>query len=316
MIQIIILDLEWNNGSAGENVRLNEILQIGAVRLEKPGAKFSGVFCAYVRPKIHKTYSPAAIELPELETARETGREFPEVFSEFYDWCGGDTDFATWGMEDLHVLAQNVKYWGIEAELPKTVTNLQTAFGLTAGAASSVALSKAIDYCGFPTPFDFHNSLSDAVYTAVICESLSKEAIARSVCPVKPRKKLPKARHMGPFSSLESLLNNRGCRRAVCPECGRLWRLSCWYTGGDGTYFSKFTCPQHGKRFLCLKLKTGAGSRFWCESSVLDATPENVSLYKKAKSAGEFTCRSSRGSRSRRRYYKSSERKETCSTTK
>ena len=48
---MIVLDLEWNRGY--DRVALDEILQIGAVRIKAPGGPVLDPFNACIRPSIH-----------------------------------------------------------------------------------------------------------------------------------------------------------------------------------------------------------------------------------------------------------------------
>ena len=59
---MIVLDLEWSQPYGGG---MEEILQIGAVRLDHLGAPLSGRFNVYIKPAIQKKLSPIARKLPD-----------------------------------------------------------------------------------------------------------------------------------------------------------------------------------------------------------------------------------------------------------
>lgn len=61
---MIVMDLEWNRGYDDKPV--SEILQIGAVRTEKPGGPILDTFNAYIRPVVHKKADRWAKELPDF----------------------------------------------------------------------------------------------------------------------------------------------------------------------------------------------------------------------------------------------------------
>lgn len=65
---------------------------------------------------------------------------------------------------------RTARYWKMEADLSKKVWDLQRAFSITVGTGQSVALYRAVEYCGVPAPFEFHNALNDCVYTAVVSQ--------------------------------------------------------------------------------------------------------------------------------------------------
>ena len=61
---MIIWDLEWNRGY--DRTPLDEILQIGAVRVAGLGGPVLDTFNAYIRPAVHKKFDPGARRLPEF----------------------------------------------------------------------------------------------------------------------------------------------------------------------------------------------------------------------------------------------------------
>ena len=166
---MIILDLEWNQGY--DKTVLDEVLQIGAVRVDRLGGPITDTFCAFIRPRVHKKMKQMARYLPELRRSLDSETTFPEAMGAFLDWCGDEREFGAWGSGDMEVLAQNCRYWKMEADLSKKVWDLQRAFSITVGTGQSVALYRAVEYCGVPAPFEFHNALNDCVYTAVVSGS-------------------------------------------------------------------------------------------------------------------------------------------------
>ena len=55
---MIVLDLEWNQPFGGR--RMEEIIQIGAVRLAEPGGAVQDWFNMHIRPSIYPKLSPVA----------------------------------------------------------------------------------------------------------------------------------------------------------------------------------------------------------------------------------------------------------------
>lgn len=175
---LIILDLEWNRGY--DKTPLDEILQIGAVKLERPGGPIVSTFCAFIRPKVHKKLNRTAKLLPEVEASLRSALDFPTAYREFVRWCGEDTHFAAWGCDDLDTLAQNCAYWRLPPPSIGRMSDLQTAFSLTLGTKQNIALWWAAEYCQVPDSFTFHNALHDAVYTASLIPWISPEALELS----------------------------------------------------------------------------------------------------------------------------------------
>ena len=125
---MIIMDLEWNRSY--DKIPLEEILQIGAVRLERMGGPIVDTFSVFIRPYVHKKLNRTAKALPELQRALNSKVRFPAALQAFSDWCGEETVFADWGGDDFEVLRQNCAYWKLSAPKPVQLIDLQAAFSL------------------------------------------------------------------------------------------------------------------------------------------------------------------------------------------
>ena len=113
---MIVLDLEWNRGY--DKTPLEEILQIGAVRLDKLGGTIQDTFSIFVHPCVHKKFNHTAKALPELASALNSPYDFPTALEAFVDWCKEDTVFVDWGGDDFDVLRQNCDFWKVPAHRP------------------------------------------------------------------------------------------------------------------------------------------------------------------------------------------------------
>ena len=132
--QMIVLDLEWNRGY--DNKPLEEILQIGAVRLDRLGGRILDTFDIRIKPCVHKRFNRAAKALPEAESYQRATVRFPEALRRFLDWCGEETEFAGWGSDDFLTLRQNCAYWKVPVPKLPRVYDLQAAFSLLLGPGS------------------------------------------------------------------------------------------------------------------------------------------------------------------------------------
>lgn len=114
---MIVLDLEWSQPYGGG---MEEILQIGAVRLDHLGAPLTGCFNVYIKPIMQKRLSPIARKLPDGKLSMTEGVPFAEGYEAFLAWCGGETVFAGWGGQDDGVLAKNARLWKLPPlEMPE-----------------------------------------------------------------------------------------------------------------------------------------------------------------------------------------------------
>ena len=55
---MIVMDLEWNRSY--DKKKLDEILQIGAVRTAYPGGPILSTFSVFIKPRVHKRFDPGA----------------------------------------------------------------------------------------------------------------------------------------------------------------------------------------------------------------------------------------------------------------
>lgn len=305
---MIIFDLEWNRGY--DKTPLDEILQIGAVRLDRLGGRVLDTFNVFIRPRVHKKCSPGAKELPELLSSLESDTDFPGAFSAFLQWCGDETEFASWGGDDFLTLQKSCEYWGVDAPPFPRMYDLQSAFAAAAGTKQQIALHRAVEYCGIPDTFTFHNALNDSLYTALLGEWVSAESLALctadpaarkrpSLCPL-PYPPQPRLR-LGPEAGPDALLNAKKSRRVACPLCGHSAWIQQWYAA-RGRYYALFRCPAHG-RFPCrLTLSRGEDDQWRGRRAVPEVTSELLREFQTAISTGKkYVCHTTGRKRKRRR---------------
>ena len=301
---LIVLDLEWNRGY--DKTPLDEILQIGAVRLDRPGGRIVDTFNAFIKPRVHKRLNRTAKALPEIDASRASTLDFSTAYHSFLSWCGKDQDFAAWGADDFDTLNQNARYWNLSALEPRAIYDLQTAFSLTLGTMQNIALWWAVEYCQIPECFSYHNALHDAMYTALTSAWIPEELLELSA---RPRWTLryrlhpypPQPSHpVGPSPTLSAALNSRAARKGSCPLCGEHIWIQSWDFHRPGTYYTDLLCPGHG-HFICrLTLSQGDEGRWKGRQEVPGLTDELLEDFHQARTGTHYFCRG--GARRRRRY--------------
>jgi len=314
---MIVLDLEWNRGY--DKTPLDEILQIGAVRLTGLDQPIADTFSVFIRPRVHKRIaSHTKVQLPELEQSLNSELDFPTAYAAFLRWCGEDRIFAQWGHDDLHVLEKNCVHWGIPPLVPEKNHDFQWAFSAMMAQDRQIRLCDAVEYLGFPTPFCFHNALHDAVYTALIGGWLGeKRALA------EPPPKLPKPRRrrwvfcdtpfppqpqwrVGPFPARKAALNARGSRKPLCPLCRGKGLVSTWYYTQPDVCYAPFRCPEHGAFLSRLTLSPLDDGTWVGQLAVPVLTAETLAAFEAAYAAERHLCRSAKKRKKRRWYPKRS----------
>ena len=308
---MIVFDLEWNNGR-GELV-FDEIIQIGAVKYDVTAGKITDKINLYIHPSVQKSYSKAAKKLPDLQVSLDSELTFTDAAAKFFDWCGDDNEFGTWGNCDMPVLAQNLNYWKVNAKLPKKYTDIQKAFCRMVGSKDQIALGAASEYCGFPDSLTFHDALTDAAYTAFVAMITDKQLLKSTVfsyrvpdvykrnCKVNDRDRLM-SDAFGPFDSESEIFNDEAVRTGFCPVCRSKSVTKAWRGANDTTYFGSFECKNHGAFFaeliICLYQDD---DKFACERSILEGTDENSYIYRRSKKA-MIECKSGAKRKRRRRH--------------
>lgn len=116
----IIFDLEWNNAYDYKLKKgLNEIIEIGAVRLDE-NLNICDTFTQLVRPKLSKKLSKHFVELTSItkEEIAENGIPFEKAMKNFADWASGDVVFTSWSNSDLYVLVADFKRFFGKTSIP------------------------------------------------------------------------------------------------------------------------------------------------------------------------------------------------------
>lgn len=308
---MIVFDLEWNRGY--DKTPLDEILQIGAVRLGRPGGPIVDSFCAFIRPRVHKRLNRTAKELPEIREALDSPLDFPAAYRQFLRWCGDETEFAAWGCDELDTLRKNSDYWHLPALKTQAVYDLQTAFSLTLGTTQNLGLGWAVSYCQLPECFTYHNALNDAMYTALIIPWIDSELLELAANPHWMLRYLLNpypagdSRSVGPFPTLTAALNNRDSRKGSCPVCGqRIW-IQSWDYHRQQTYYTDLRCPGHGHSICRLTVAADQDGQWRGNLCVPAPTPALLEEYGRARQGTHYLCKGS--AKGRRRHRK--RRKET-----
>ncbi len=180
----IILDLEWNQSSTGEEevckVLPFEIIEIGAIKLNDLREK-TDEFNELIKPQVYHELHNITRKLIHIRMEQlEGGKPFIEVMENFRKWWGEDYIFCTWGPLDLVELQRNIRYYGLEPIdiAPFKFLDVQKLFSIACeDKKSRKSLEYAIDFMNIEKDIPFHRALSDAYYTAKILQRLDKQVL-------------------------------------------------------------------------------------------------------------------------------------------
>lgn len=261
----IVLDLEWNQSSDGKEEESKllpfEIVEIGAIRLNSERQMVSE-FSELIKPQVYHEMHHITRKLIHLQMDQlEHGRPFAEVAEQFFEWCGEEPVFCTWGAMDLTELQRNLSYYGMQtlADGPFPFLDVQKLFSIGfEDRKSRRSLEYAIDYLKIEKDIPFHRAFSDAYYTAKVLALLDQEVLRNYSYDVFH---IPKDRQSEihvqfdtyakyisrGFADKAQAMEDRTVSSTKCYLCRRsLRRKIRWFTPNGKHYYCVSYCDRHG----------------------------------------------------------------------
>lgn len=261
----IVLDLEWNQGSAGREPEVKkmpfEVIDIGAVKLNE-NRNITDKYNQLVKPVVYHQMNRITSDLVHLHMEDlQKGRPFVEVMNEFLSWCGEDYVFCTWGPLDLFELQRNMKYFHMEplSAGPVKFLDVQKLFSIAyEDKKSRRNLEYAIDFLQIEKDVPFHRAYSDAYYTARILEQMEEEvlenySIDTYILPGTREEEIHVMFHdymkyiSREFPDKQKAIEDREVISTKCYLCHRNIRKKVrWFSTNGKHYYSISFCPVHG----------------------------------------------------------------------
>ena len=318
----IVLDMEWNQpwpGSPSAKKVLpvqirGEIIQIGAVRLTEEG-RVTDEFQVMIYPKYYRRLNRRVSKLTGIKESRlkEEGIPFPEAMERFRDWCGGKVIFLTWGFDDIGILRENLRLYGLCEEWTEKWYNAQMIFNAqTDGSNSQKALKTAMEIFGIEATRPAHDALGDAYHTALICSRLDlKRGAEEYEQALKSHEngfhgaELPgciSRKVFYDYTDKRAALSAMTGEENQCPVCGRQMLGSRWFAQPGHRYMDLATCPEHGKFLIRVRLSDQPDGTVRVSRLIYEATSEAAEAYaRRAEKADPEDRRPSSRRRRRRR---------------
>ncbi len=167
-MNFIILDLEatcWQGNTMG---RLQEIIEIGAYRLNGYGEAIDH-FQAFVKPKQNPRLSAYCKELTGITQQQiNRAKSFDSVFTLFEDWYfafDGPNIICVWGDKDMLFIEADCKLHDIDSSfLPKWI-DLKAQYAQIHHLTKEVGLAKALEFNDIDFEGAQHRALDDAFNT-------------------------------------------------------------------------------------------------------------------------------------------------------
>lgn len=301
-VEYIVVDLEWNQSPQGkemEEKRLPfEIIEIGAVKLNNNFQKVE-VFRAIIKPQVYREIHVKTKEIIHLDMNElKKGETFPSAIKNFFQWCGSDVIFCTWGPADLVELQRNMSYYGITGYIETAIPyyDVQKLFSLEFEREKIArSLEYAVDFLQLEKKQKFHSAICDAEYTAEIIKLLDKELIKKYYSIDyynNPKTKNDEifltydsySKYISmEYNTKEDAFVDNDVKASICYKCGKkAVKKIRWFTANSKNYYSLAYCKNHG--FLKGKIrikKAENGKIFVVKTMKLISEAEAQEIYDK-----------------------------------
>lgn len=274
----IVFDMEWNQPYPGEKLVYrndlcinNEIIQIGAVMLDEK-CRIIDTFSINIKPSLFRKLNHNVKKLTGIDQALlDSSEKIEPAVEKFRKWCGDDFVFVTWGYDDIGVLGSNLKYFDLDTSWLPECYNLQMIFcAQTDNENRQYSLSYAAEYFQIVTDKPLHNALTDAYYTALVCQKLDmSKGISEYRAMVFKDKSIPEhmkniiyKRSYKSCESYEKIVNSCGMSSPVCCECGKQLEITKKAANGLYHHLVMGKCSLHGEYAHIYKLSKNAEKSF------------------------------------------------------
>ena len=318
----IVLDMEWNQpwpGSPSAKKVLpvqirGEIIQIGAVRVTED-QQVTDEFQALIKPKYYRRLNRRVSKLTGIKEAqlRENGVPMIDAMTAFRQWCGEDVIFLTWGFDDITILRENLRLYGLEENWVDRWYNAQMIFNAqTDGSSSQKALKTAMEIFGIEATRSAHDALGDAYHTALICAKLDlKKGTQEYGQALKSHvdgfhgAELPgciSRKVFYDYADKHAALKAMTEEENKCPTCGKQMTGTRWFSQPGHRYMDLATCPACGKFLIRVRLSEQPDGTVRVSRLTYEATSEAAEAYaRRAEKAEPERKRPSSSQRRRRR---------------
>ncbi len=295
----IVLDMEWNQpwpGSPSARKVLpvqirGEIIQIGAVRVTED-RQVADEFQVMVKPKYYRRLNRRVSKLTGIKETRlrEEGIPFPEAMDKFRAWCGQDIVFLTWGFDDIGILRENLRLYGMAEDWTDKWYNAQMMFNAqTDGSNAQKALKTAMEIFGIEATRPAHDALGDAYHTALICARLDlKRGAEEYGQALKSHEngfhgaELPGCidrRVFYDYADKDAALAAMAGEENKCPVCGGQMQGTRWFSQQGHRHMDIATCPEHGQFLIRVRLSMQEDGRVRVSRLTYEATSEAAQAY-------------------------------------
>lgn len=251
-------------------------------------------FSELIKPQVYHEMHHITRKLIHLQMEQlEQGHVFTEVIEEFWNWCGEDYIFCTWGSLDLVELQRNLRYYGLNpmAEGPFRFLDVQKLFSIAyEDKKSRRTLEHAIDFLHIEKDIPFHRAFSDAYYTAKILSEIPCDVMKNYSFDVfhLPKDKDAEiqvifddyAKYISRgFADKIAAVADRKVMSTRCYLCHKNLRKKIrWFTPNGKHYYSVSYCDKHGYMKAKVRLRKSEDDRVYVVKTEKFISEEEVAF--------------------------------------
>ena len=316
----VVLDMEWNQpwpGSPSSKKVLpvairGEIIQIGAVKVGDDHT-VGDEFQVLIKPKFYRHLNRRVSKLTGIKESRlrDEGVPMQDAMKRFRSWCGDDVVFLTWGFDDIGILRENLRLYGLDESWTEKWYNAQMIFNAqTDGSSAQKALKTALEIFEIEPSRPAHDALGDAYHTALICARLDLERGTREYGQALKNHEdgfhgaeLPGCIARKVFHDLadkQSALDTMSGKENKCPVCSAQMEGTRWFAQPGHRYMDLASCSEHGKFLIRVRLSEQPNGLIRVSRLTYEATSEAAQAYARRAEKADPQDRPTRRCRRRR----------------
>lgn len=228
----IVLDLEWNQPyskvkkhSHGVEI-CGEIIQFGAIRLDNR-LNIVDSFKVDVKPRFYKKINRHVSAITGLtEKTLDGCPDFKTAYEAFCEFCGDDYCILTWGSDDVPILIDNLRAYGMKAQMPLWL-NLQIPFNVQVSHEyRQCSLKEAMEMMDIEQNLTEHDAFCDACNTAKLLARLdfSGDIERYRGLEFMTGRKIDLPDTYG-YKTLRDALSDKAHMNTPCPVCNKQMQI-------------------------------------------------------------------------------------------
>lgn len=296
-MQYIVFDMEWNQPMPGQKLVYtddrclhNEIMQIGAVKTDASGVILD-TFTADIKPQKYRHINRNVKKLTGIdERSLADAPLLAEAIEDFKAFCGDDFVFVTWGYDDIRVLGNNLRFFGLDTDWLPPCYNLQMIFcAQIEGEKRQYALSFATEYFQITVDRPLHNALTDAYYTARVLEKLDMNAgvegyrsmVFKDRSVPEHMKNIRYSQKHQRVKTYEHIMRISVNAPHKCPDCKKEMTVTQTAAKGEYQFMTFCECEEHGPFVFVFKVNKNGEENFTALEQCFQITPFNRDHFKR-----------------------------------